>query len=64
MSKKYIDWTNVQQTYDTGLSWKQVSKKHNLGTTTITNAIKRGQLISRTIVCVDKTKHRYYTILE
>ncbi len=41
------DWTTIQQYYDQGRSFRDITKEFGAANKTITNAVKRGDLISR-----------------
>lgn len=46
---KTIDWVKIQDDYDSGLSYRDISKKYKISQQSIANAKKRGKLATRTI---------------
>lgn len=46
--KKHYDWVKVQKDYDSGLSYREISKKYNMSQQSIANARKRGDIVTRT----------------
>lgn len=47
--KKHYNWTELQQDYDNGLSYRNLEKKYGVTQNAIANAKKRGDLKTRTI---------------
>jgi hypothetical protein len=47
--KKTFDWIDIQQDYDFGLSYRQISKKYNISQMTLASAKKRGIFVTRTM---------------
>lgn len=57
-TKKY-DWTQIQLDYDSGLSYRDLSRKYGMSQQSIANAKKRGDIITRTKseACKISSKH-------
>lgn len=45
---KQYNWTQIQQDYDTGLSQRKLCEKYGMSSRTLTNAVRRGDLKTRT----------------
>jgi hypothetical protein len=46
--KKIFDWANIQKDYDSGLSYRQIAKKHYISQMTLASAKKKGRFATRT----------------
>lgn len=47
--KKHYDWKEIQKDYDTGMTYRSLRDKYGVTYNSISNAKKRGELVTRTL---------------